>query len=274
VSPFTVVVPAHNEEAVIADLLAALQPGVEDGRMEIIVVPNGCDDETAAVARRFPVVVVERSEPGKVGALNAGDDAATGFPRFYIDGDVILTADDISDMAAELGGEVLAVAPGRRLETSGSSWAVRSYLRLWDELESTRRSLAGRGCYGVSEVGRSRWQAFPDLVADDGYVNALFAETERRNVERVESIVGAPSDLRNLVARKRRSHRGNRELEDEGHGATSNTEWLRVLRRNPRRLVDAPVYVMVTLVSRFLAGRDRRRGQAAWTTDRSSRERR
>ncbi|WP_434318700.1 glycosyltransferase [Leifsonia sp. P73] len=75
----SVVIAAHDEEAVLgACLRSLLSEGVERDR--IVVVANGCSDRTAEVARDHGVVVVEREEPGKAAALNAGDAVAHGFP--------------------------------------------------------------------------------------------------------------------------------------------------------------------------------------------------
>lgn len=50
---FTVIIPAHNEEAVIARCLAAILRDAPAGhRMQIIVAANGCCDATAAQARK------------------------------------------------------------------------------------------------------------------------------------------------------------------------------------------------------------------------------
>lgn len=256
----------------IGGLLERLRPGLDDARLEVVVVANGCTDDTAAVARRHQVEVVELPDGEKIAALNAGEAAVSAFPRFYVDADVELDADGISRMGAALGGRIEAVAPARRLDTTGASWPVRSYHRIWDRLRSTTESLAGRGCYGVSEKGRQRWETFPDVTADDAFVNRLFGAHERDIVTDVESVVAVPRDLRSLIDRKRRSHRGNAELRESGPAVTSATGWLAVVRRHPPRLVDVPVYLVVTVAARLLAWWDSRTGRSHWRSDRSRRD--
>jgi len=86
------------------------------------------------------------------------------------------------------------------------------------------------------------------------------------------SVVTVPSDVAGLVARKRRSHRGNLELERSGaSGSTSNSSWIRVLRSDPIRVFDLPVFVLVTLAVRLAARRDARSGSTSWGADQSSR---
>ncbi len=267
----SVVIPAHNEADVLGELLDALRSGIGDGRLEVVVVANGCSDTTAARAGGYPVIVLELEEGDKTSALNAGDAAVSAFPRFYVDADVVLTADDLGSLASALDGPVVAVAPARAIDASASSWPVRAYYRIWDRLDSTSRSLAGRGCYGVSEIGRGRWREFPDLIADDGYVNSLFAVEERANIASVCSVVTVPRDVRSLLRRKRRGHRGNVELEEIGVEVTSSLGWLAVIGRSPARFVDAPAYLAITLASRWLARRDLKRGITDWGSDQSSR---
>src|SRR5690242_8367538 len=74
----SVVIPAHNEEAVIGPCLATLLGSAEPGEFEVIVACNGCRDATAEIARRWaPTVrVLDLPEANKVLALQAGDDAA------------------------------------------------------------------------------------------------------------------------------------------------------------------------------------------------------
>src|SRR4051794_2465577 len=77
---FLVLVPAHNEERVIARCLEAI---AADRRPDdrVLVVADRCDDETAAVARSFGADVLERGaddEPGRAAARQAGLEHARG----------------------------------------------------------------------------------------------------------------------------------------------------------------------------------------------------
>ena len=268
----SVVVPAHNEASVVPRLLAALRPGIDDGRLGVVVVANGCDDDTARVAADAGVTVIELAPGDKIGALNAGDAGSRGFPRFYVDADVLVTADDLERLAARLVDGVEAVAPTLDLDGRRSGWLVRSYHRYWVSLPTVRHSLAGRGCFGLSEAGRQRWGEFPSVVADDQFVNQLFAPHEIAIVEEVTSTVTLPTSIAALVARKRRSHRGNLELAGAGvSGATSRVRWIDVVRADPRRILDLPAFLAVTLLVRVAAWRDARAGGGSWGADTTSR---
>src|SRR5215813_6453429 len=73
-----VIIPAYNEAAVIKRTLAPLSQAAVEGLIELIVVCNGCADDTADVARSVPgVEVIELEQGSKPAALNAGDEAAT-----------------------------------------------------------------------------------------------------------------------------------------------------------------------------------------------------
>ena len=84
----SVILPAHDEAGCIGGCLAAL---LESGplpagwRGEVIVVANGCRDDTAAIAggfagmaasRGWDLQVIEEVRGGKLRALNRGDGAA------------------------------------------------------------------------------------------------------------------------------------------------------------------------------------------------------
>lgn len=78
----SVIIPAHDEAAVIGRLLGALVDGDPEGRLEIVVGANGCTDGTAAVARAVDprILVAETERASKIAGLNAADGVATVFP--------------------------------------------------------------------------------------------------------------------------------------------------------------------------------------------------
>ena len=71
-----VIIPAHNEEQVLAETLAALKAQLAAGD-QVIVVADNCDDATTDIARSAgePVRMIERRDELKIGkgfALSAG----------------------------------------------------------------------------------------------------------------------------------------------------------------------------------------------------------
>jgi glycosyltransferase involved in cell wall biosynthesis len=88
------VVPAYNEEALIASCLRAIAAEIArtQCRAEIIVVDNGSTDSTRDIAASLPgVVVVDEPQRGLVPARRAGCLAAHGKLIANIDADTILT---------------------------------------------------------------------------------------------------------------------------------------------------------------------------------------
>jgi rSAM/selenodomain-associated transferase 2 len=82
----SVIVPALNEEAVIAETLrCARQPGVG----ELIVVDGGSSDGTAAVAGEIADLVI-RSERGRAVQMNAGAARASGEVLLFLHADTLL----------------------------------------------------------------------------------------------------------------------------------------------------------------------------------------
>lgn len=211
----SIVIPAYNEEAVIERCLRALTVGARPGELEIVVACNGCRDRTAALARAFgePVRVVETSRASKIAALNLGDAAARGFPRCFIDADVEVGIDAVRAVATILEtGPALAAAPAMRVDTTGSSWAVRAFYRIWLRQPFHRDGLIGGGFYALSRAGRARFEAFPEVIADDEFVRTLFSPAERKTPPGATFTIRAPRTLRDLIKVKTRSRLGRLEL--------------------------------------------------------------
>jgi len=90
--PFTVLMPAHNEAADIAQSVADVLTQLR-GCDRLLVVADNCDDNTAALARDLGASVIERSDPGLLGkgyALEFGRAALHDDPAEVI---VVVDAD-------------------------------------------------------------------------------------------------------------------------------------------------------------------------------------
>jgi cellulose synthase/poly-beta-1,6-N-acetylglucosamine synthase-like glycosyltransferase len=98
VRPFvTVIVPAHNEEAVIeAKLRNCLELSYPRDRLEVLVVSDGSSDRTEELVARHaggPVRLVRRPRQGKAAALNEGARLATGEVLVFTDANSLLEPD-------------------------------------------------------------------------------------------------------------------------------------------------------------------------------------
>jgi len=272
----TVIIAAHNEEAVIERCLGALHRG--GTRMQIIVSANGCTDATAALARSLNTTVVERAEPGKTAALNAAEEVAASFPRVYLDADIVVPHGGIAALADALdeNAGVLATMPSRRVSTAGRPWAVRAYFRINTRLPVFRTGLFGRGLIVLSEAGRARFSAFPDLVADDLFLDSRFAADEKREVPEVEVVVEAPWTTAELLNRLVRVRRGNAQLRrsvaqqsPQGVRSSDRWSWLRDVVLTDLSLAPSAVaYVAITLIAGIRA---RRASNSGWGRDASTR---
>jgi len=267
----SVIIPAHDEGRSIARCLSVLLDGSLPGELEVVVVCNGCTDDTEGVARSFgpPVIVLVTTDASKSHALNLGDGAASGFPRFYLDADVELSIDSVRAVAAAFRpGEVLAAAPGLAMDVSNSSAAVRAYYRIWTRLPSVRTDLVGRGVYAVSAEGRQRFDAFPEVIADDHFIRTTFPPEARATVPSCSSRVRATSTFRALVRRNVRVHAGNRQVDRAGQSALRRNGWVDIVRTDPRRAGDTVVYLVATAAAKAGAWWATRNGQLpAWGRD-------
>jgi glycosyltransferase involved in cell wall biosynthesis len=275
----SIVVPAHNESSVITRTLSQWvgKPGSDE--LRVVVVCNGCTDDTANIARRFgpTIKVVESDTARKTHALNLGDQVANIFPRIYADADIVITVDAILALARRLNeGDVLAVAPTAEINLAGCSWLVRKYFGIRSRLPSSREGIGGSGVYALSEAGRGRFGQFPDITADDTYVRLQFRREERETLACVRSTVFAPRTLLQLVTVRTRAYRGTFELarrfpELRANKGAANNWTLVTLFKEPRLWLGLLIYCWVNIAARCNATRGGRPGDHLWQRDETSR---
>jgi len=281
-----VIIPAHNESAVIGRTLAGLIPVLETGKVELIVACNGCSDDTARMAKAFDGVRVLEVEPAsKVAALNAADAVATSWPRLYLDADIDITPTALRMVLDRLGrGDVMAARPAFRYDDAGASWPVRAFYRARRRIPATDEALWGAGAYGLTEEGHARFRDFPAVTADDLFVDRQFGQGERAILHTPPVRVVTPRTVVGLLAILRRNYRGQTEMAHFAHQAGSPGPWRETERstretvrqllssvRGPATALDSVVYAVFVARARIhLPRRPSSVGQP-WERDESSR---
>ncbi|HXU99999.1 MAG TPA: glycosyltransferase [Caulobacteraceae bacterium] len=281
----SVIIPAHNESNVIGRCVEAILADARPGELEIIVATNGCTDRTAevavAAAAGGPLRVVDCPHASKPAALNAGDAAARGFPRAYVDADIIIDTASLRAIAAVLdnGEAMVAASTAETRFLPRTSWAVRAFYAFWQALPYVRSHMIAAGVYAIGSEGRRRFDVFPPVVSDDGFIRLQFSPKERVEAPGARSIVTAPTNLGDLIRIRTRSRAGWLDLRDRYPQAFRSEARRKnylaafvITALRPRLIAPALIYVFVVAVSRMRAGRlVARGGEYQWERDLSSR---
>jgi glycosyltransferase involved in cell wall biosynthesis len=166
----SVIIPASNEEAWIGRCLSAVfRSDPVPGGAEVVVVANGCSDATVPIAQGFAeraeragwkLTVLDLPAGSKPGALNAGDAAAQGELRVYLDADVTVSPELMAQLALALAGRAPLYVGATPVIPRAESAVTRAYGRFWQRLPfaqsvapgygllpSMRRAAAGGGSF-------------------------------------------------------------------------------------------------------------------------------
>lgn len=264
-----VIIPAHNEAAVIARTLAPL---AGCPALEVIVVANGCTDATAAIARGFERVrVLELGPASKPSAMNAGDAVATSWPRLYLDADIEITSEAVLAVFSALAEPgVLAARAEARYDTAAAAPLVRAYYRARSRIPAPPTRLWGAGGYATSERGHARFGSFAEVTADDSWFDEQFTPGEKRVVATEAMRIRTARDVSDLVAVLARQRRGYVELGVPPETVNRGVALLRTVH-GPASLVDTACYVFLTLVARRRSAATTGAGTRRWERDGSTR---
>ncbi|MBM1220412.1 glycosyltransferase family 2 protein [Ponticoccus sp. SC2-23] len=187
----SVIIPAHNEESLIGPCLEALSRSEPIAMpAEVIIVANGCSDNTVAEAyAQRPRIeaagwafrVIDLAQGGKPRALTAGDRAANGTIRAYLDADVTVSPGLLPQIVGVLDTATPRYASGA-IRIVGKGPISRAYARLWAKVPYMATTVPGCGFFAMNAAGRARWQDWPDVIADDLFARLNFAPDERVSV--------------------------------------------------------------------------------------------
>ncbi len=184
----SILIPANNEAAHIGACLKAVLASEGLKVAQIVVAANGCEDDTVQIAEGFRTAVEHRGWTltvldlpalGKMGALNAADDAASFGSRAYLDADVLVDPALMGQIAEALNTDAPRYASGTLRLAHAKTWATRAYARIYSKVPFITHGVPGAGLFAVNAAGRARWQEFPGIISDDTFVRLNFTPEER-----------------------------------------------------------------------------------------------
>lgn len=124
----SIIVPAHNEEALLAATLDAIYAAAQAaGRpYEVIVVDDGSTDRTAEIARSRGARVLSVKLHQIAAARNAGARAAQGELFLFVDADTIVSPRILRGALDALEHGAVGGGAGAEFEPSAPRWARRA----------------------------------------------------------------------------------------------------------------------------------------------------
>jgi peptidoglycan-N-acetylglucosamine deacetylase len=167
----TVLIPAYNEEAVIAETVRAALSS-DYSKLEVIVVDDGSVDRTAEIVQsrfgRDPRVrLFMQSNQGKPSAMNHGLSEATGDIVVSIDADTVVDPETITRLVRHFADPRVAAVAGNVKVMNRNRWITR-----WQALEYiTSQNLEKRAfdllnCIPVVPGAAGAWRA--DVLRSNG----------------------------------------------------------------------------------------------------------
>lgn len=194
----TLLIAAHNEAAVIgAKLDNSLALDYPADRLEIMVVADGCVDETCQVVQSYADrgVILVRQEPrqGKVSALNRGVPLAEGEVVVCSDANAMYRPDAIKKLVRHFADPKVGMVAGEKriLGDSGPAageglyWRYEGFLKRMDSKLSSAMGATGE----IFAMRKSLWRSVPaDSIIEDFVISMGLVRDGHRVVYDPEAI--------------------------------------------------------------------------------------
>lgn len=170
---YAVFIAAHNEEAVIANLVKSIKDQDYPSELiDVFVVADACTDNTAQAAREAGAIVYERndlSRKGKSWVMDYGfDRILREYPGkheafFIFDADNLLSRDYVTIMNDAFDQGYLALTSYRNSKNFGSSWISSAYAT-WFIREARYLNNARMICHTSCAVSGSGYLVSAKLI--------------------------------------------------------------------------------------------------------------
>jgi cellulose synthase/poly-beta-1,6-N-acetylglucosamine synthase-like glycosyltransferase len=206
----SVIVAAHDEEGAIERWVEAIRSLEYPSRPEVIVVSDGSSDRTAELARAAGAdLVIEQERLGKVAALNAAAERASGECLAFSDANARWRRDALVELVRGLADPGVGYVCGQlRLRGDGGGNQEGLYWRYEMAVRGLESRLAGVTA-GNGAINAVRRQAYLALEPTRGQDISLPYELTKRGWRAVyepRAIAEEPmaADLGSELGRKRR----------------------------------------------------------------------
>lgn len=235
----SVIIPAYNEEKVIANTIEALLE-TKYPKKEIIFVDDGSKDDTLRIATQYKdrIKVLHKENGGKATALNYGIQYSTGEIIVIVDADTIIGRQSLKEIVKgfEVNEHVAAVAGNIKVRNV-TNWITKcqalEYItgiqivrRAFDVFGSITIVPGALGAFKKSYLMESGPYGKDTIVEDfDQTIKLLKAGLITQGSSKATAYTEAPNTLRDFIAQRKRWYRGNMQVLKRHSDALTNPRY-------------------------------------------------
>jgi len=235
----SVIIPAYNEEKVIANTIEALLE-TKYPKKEIIFVDDGSKDSTLRIATRYKdrIKVLHKENGGKATALNYGIQYSTGEIIVIVDADTIIGRQSLKEIVKgfEVNEHVAAVAGNIKVRNA-TNWITKcqalEYItgiqiirRAFDVFGSITIVPGALGAFKKSYLVEAGAYGKDTIVEDfDQTIKLLKAGLITQGSSKATAYTEAPNTLRDFIAQRKRWYRGNMQVLKKHADALTNPRY-------------------------------------------------
>ena len=232
----SVVIPAYNEEKVIANTIEGLLE-TKYPHKEIIFVDDGSTDKTLSIAMQYKdkIRVLHKENGGKATALNYGMVYAKGEVIVIVDADTIVGRNSLKEIVKgfEINEHVAAVAGNIKVRNR-KNWITKcqalEYItgiqivrRAFDIFGSITIIPGALGAFKKSFLTEAGAYGKDTIVEDfDQTIKLLKAGLVTQGSTKATAYTEAPNTLKDFVAQRKRWYRGNIQVLKRHSDALTN----------------------------------------------------
>ena len=232
----SIVIPAYNEEKVIANTIEGLLE-TKYPHKEIIFVDDGSTDSTLAIATRYKeqIRILHKENGGKATALNYGMVYAKGEIIVIVDADTIIGRNSLKEIVKgfEVNEHVAAVAGNIKVRNR-MNWITKcqalEYItgiqiirRAFDVFGSITIVPGALGAFRKSFLAEAGAYGKDTIVEDfDQTIKLLKAGLITQGSSKATAYTEAPNTLKDFVAQRKRWYRGNIQVLKRHSDALTN----------------------------------------------------
>jgi len=235
----SIIIPAYNEEKVIANTIEALLE-TKYPKKEIIFVDDGSKDNTLHIATQYKdkIKVLHKENGGKATAINYGMIYSTGEIIVIVDADTIIGRHSLKEIVKgfELNENVAAVAGNIKVRNR-TNWLTKcqalEYItgiqivrRAFDVFGSITIVPGALGAFRKSYLSEAGAYGKDTIVEDfDQTIKLLKAGLITQGSTKATAYTEVPNTLRDFFAQRKRWYRGNLQVLKRHSDALTNPRY-------------------------------------------------